>query len=697
MRRLRARRGSALILVLLMTLAVAALAIAAIFMSSSAGLLSRFYDRERLFRYAAESALEITRSRMESEGGPAVPDTGVRVMASGWQPRTAAGTLIGGVSVNVYAAATGDTTGGQLPFVTLLAQAYDANGTRHVRRMDFRRESFSRYQFFVDSFPSGVTFGPGIVGGRVHSNGNWVNSSSGNRFLDTVSVSGTVSGTATFEIDSLPGTYPIDWPRDSTYPRLDTLANAAGLRFIPATGLGRGSRLEFVAIDADNDGTIESNEGFFKVFTLAAGFDTTRLRGNPVQYSHLWVGAIYYSWDDDIIQNQCGAFYRISNRWQFFPIAVHRSPWVRPLLVDSASFPNISNGTMNGFDDYDYDAVQDILEQPTGRCFPAGSPYLMLTERYTNSAGTHTGTAADTVPFGTLAFAGGSGRGGQDTTFTRFVRTCRFSTGTTGRCQTATNAALGYWESGTNPTGVSAAVRQASELQYLFALSPPYNAASRGVVSATTGPLYLSGTVVGNVTLRVNGRVSIVDELVYATPPNTPESDCSTQLGVVAVGDVTVVNGMFTRARRYGRYVSFFSLSSFTQHLGGVTSTRVHGALMSLTGTVGVEEPNTTMGASGEQPECPEGAGSSFRANGGCFTHVGSAAMKRFSSHYSGSNNGFRYFGSPDRCSAGTKRPPFFPLTNRYRLVRTLEIAQNQANTPAKIRTLLLRLKGKAL
>ena len=54
---MRARRGSALILVLLMTLAVAGLAIAAIFMSSSAGLLSRFYDREREFRLAAESGI----------------------------------------------------------------------------------------------------------------------------------------------------------------------------------------------------------------------------------------------------------------------------------------------------------------------------------------------------------------------------------------------------------------------------------------------------------------------------------------------------------------------------------------------------------------------------------------------------------------------------------------------------------------
>ena len=85
MRRLRNRRGSALILVLLMTLAVAALAIAAIFMTSSAGLLSRFYDRERLFRYAAESALEVQRTRLESDVAPAVPDTGYTLLVSGWR------------------------------------------------------------------------------------------------------------------------------------------------------------------------------------------------------------------------------------------------------------------------------------------------------------------------------------------------------------------------------------------------------------------------------------------------------------------------------------------------------------------------------------------------------------------------------------------------------------------------------------
>lgn len=694
---LKPRRGSALILVLLMTLAVAALAIAAIFMTSSAGLLSRFYDRERLFRYAAESALEITRSRMESDVGPAIPDTGMRVMMSGWQPTTAGGTAIGGVSVNVYAAVTGDTSGTHLSFVTLLAQAYDASGTRHVRRVDLRRESFSRYQYFVDSFPAGLTHGPGIVGGRVHSNGNWINSASGNRFLDTVTVAGAITGTATFEIDSLPGAMVAPYPEDSTYLRLDTLANAASLRFTPVTGSGLGSRLEFVAIDADNDGTIEEAEGFFKVFDTAAGYDTTYLRGNPIQNYHLFAGSTYFSWDDARIQNQCGAFYRISNTWQFFPIAVHRSSWVRPVLVDSSSYPNLSTGDLNGLDDYDWAAARDVLEMETARCFPAGSPYLMLTERFTNSAGVVSGTAADTVPFGVVAFASGSGRGGQDTTFTPRSRTCAFSTGTSGRCQAATHATLGTWKTGTSPSGVSSSQRQAVEVPYLFAFGTSYNANSRGVISATTGPLYVSGTVTGRVTLRVNGRVTIIDNLTYANKPNLPESDCTTQLGVIAVADVTVADGLFTRARRYGNYQNIFTLNSTTLHLGDAKRTSIHGSFMSLTGTAGIENPSNTSGASGSQPECPEAAGSSFRANGGCLEVVGGLIMKRYSALYSGTNTGFRYYGTPDRCQNSARRPPFFPGTNRYTRVRTLEVEPSNANTPPEIRALLVGLKGKSL
>jgi hypothetical protein len=58
--------------VLLMTLAVAALSVAAIFMTSSAGLLSRFYDKERLYSLAAQSGLEMALSRLRPGRQPLV-------------------------------------------------------------------------------------------------------------------------------------------------------------------------------------------------------------------------------------------------------------------------------------------------------------------------------------------------------------------------------------------------------------------------------------------------------------------------------------------------------------------------------------------------------------------------------------------------------------------------------------------------
>src|SRR3970282_1347112 len=75
-RRSRPRRGSALILVLIMTLSLAGLAISAIYLSSSAGLLTRYYDRERDYRYAAEAALALGKSRVNKDTGLGLPELG---------------------------------------------------------------------------------------------------------------------------------------------------------------------------------------------------------------------------------------------------------------------------------------------------------------------------------------------------------------------------------------------------------------------------------------------------------------------------------------------------------------------------------------------------------------------------------------------------------------------------------------------
>src|SRR3977135_3772919 len=80
----RVRRGSALILVLIMTLSLAGLAMSAIYLSSRAGLLSRYYDRERHYRYAAEAAIALGKSRVQvGDTSLHLPDDTAKLILNG--------------------------------------------------------------------------------------------------------------------------------------------------------------------------------------------------------------------------------------------------------------------------------------------------------------------------------------------------------------------------------------------------------------------------------------------------------------------------------------------------------------------------------------------------------------------------------------------------------------------------------------
>ena len=377
-------------------------------------------------------------------------------------------------------------------------------------------------------------------------------------------------------------------------------------------------------------------------------------------------------------------------------MATHRQPWFNNasdgLLVGtgSSNYPSVSPGQRSNYIGYNYEATQRILALPTARCFPAGSPYLMPAERFTNDVCVQTGTATDTYPYG-AAPAGcfPSGKyGGNDTTFTTAVGRCLYDA--SGVCF-ETNA-LGSWRDfpgGNAASDISSTIRQANELPRLWPLAAPRNSNAQGLVRITGGPIFLSGTVAGHVTVMVDGRAEIIDQLTYVDRPSPADTDdCPDQLGLIATGDILVADNAITRGRRIGRNI----FTSFTRHLGGIPSLSVHGHLMSLTGTVGVANPS----GSGLVPQnCA--LVSTSNSSGGCWYLVGSAAMARFSPSSGGTNAGLHWAGSPTRCMAANRRPPFFPLASSYTPVRTLEVAPAQANTPAKISALLLRLKGKTL
>ena len=234
----RVRRGSALILVLIMTLSLAGLAMSAIFLSSSAGLLSRYYDRERNYRYAAEGAIALGKSRlMAGDTSLHLADTGATTLLSAATLKDASGVTIPTVLVNLYGGYTGDTIGIYGKFATFVAQAYDAGGTRMVRRLDLTQESFSRFAMFTNTFASGLSYGTGeFIKGRAWSNQGWASSGSpGPTYYDTVSAVTTVSGTATYVFGYQSGQAAIAMPTIAKLAALTGYASAANLQFTPVT------------------------------------------------------------------------------------------------------------------------------------------------------------------------------------------------------------------------------------------------------------------------------------------------------------------------------------------------------------------------------------------------------------------------------------------------------------------------------
>jgi hypothetical protein len=733
------RRGSALVLVLIMTLSLAGLAISAIYLSSSAGLLTRYYDKERDYRYAAEAALALGKSQVNKNASLGLPEDTAKQMLSGATLTDAYGTNISTIRVNLYGAYTGDTVGRFGQFVTLLSQAYDSGGTRHVRRLDLTAESFSRFAMFTNTFSTGLSYGPGeFVRGRAHSNQGWYSSGSpGPQYGDTVSAVGSVTGSATYFYSPgyLASQPAIAFPTVSRLLSLKGYASAASLQFTPQTatsggttqggvdlsgrdppGSGstpkRSTRVQFKPVDVNNDGVIQEEEGMMEVFDAAAGIDTGSMRVDlPTGPGSLYTNVV--------AMNQCGLLVQIGTTNQFFPVTRFQEAWVRALVLTGKRVAGGSNyvaADLTGLNDWSTAAKQKaniarILGFGIGnsRCYPPGSPYLMLSERYvTNAAGTCTinPTAGVTTYAWGASFACVAAKqyGGQDSTFTAVVTRCAINVTAGGVPTTAGlcaggQVALGNWVSygGTKvPTTISTPNFQMTERDFLWPLYKPYNLNSKGVINATTGPVYMSGVLRGNITFYQSDStkdVVLIDDLVYDQSPNSTTALCRNFLGIISARHILQANNGLNRPRDDGSgIIRWFGFPDFT----------LHAVTMSLTGTVGIEDgfsggapggPNTvTNGGAGTVPTY---CGAGNNTSGGCINQTGGVIEQYISVTFSGSN-GLRENRTVDPCQLTNRRPPFFPQTGRYLDNKYYEIDPVNVDSWLQVKKFYARLRGRS-
>lgn len=685
--RFQARRGSALMLTMVFTFAMGGLAISAIYMAGGSTILSKLYDRERDYRYAAEWALALGKSRITTDTTFVLPDSLYVQLMNGQVVTDAGGQPVPKVQVDLYAGVGGNSTGQYGRFVELVAVAYDNGGARHVRRLELQAENFARYAMFTNTWSPGCYTTGEIVRGRAHSNQNWqsCNTAPGPIYTDTVSAVTTVTGTAQYQSARYPAAPVIPFPSIAKLSWMPGYASAANLNLTanPRVGVTGGTRIEFVAVDLDGDGALTGPaEGYFRVFDarsgatnnpwntpssvrpfVTGGTDSSLTRaGTPTLGQVRLILAAATTPEKSVIQNQCGVFYMMGNplRPQFVPLIAHdtvdvRYNWLadtlaalvagRPgnLIAARAYLRRIrSRTTTTVWPDSQAKLLKvgSLYTTGTSRCFPAGDPNLMPVER---PGGLFAFPAIGSNSVDTLPRA--SRRGGEDSTFTDTTKT--------GVWRKWPAYATSFFIPGTTR-------RQVREEPYLWPVHRTQNLGSKGVIYVS-GDTYLSGLFRGRVTLYVSGSVAFVDDLTYTTNPASLPI-CQNLLGIITGNSIWIANNAINRPRRVdgtGTSNTRFFDDNQDFFLHAVTLSGVGG---STTATFGVEAlssgPSTGRLCTPVSPY-------SAQTSGGCINQAGGVIQKRISATFAGGFTGFAENRVKDAC-LDVDSPPYFPLTGRY-------------------------------
>ena len=262
------REGIALLIVMLLTLVVAAIAAGAALIGANSFLINAYDQKRSLLESVADAGLELGRARLNANSA-LYSDSSVATLELDAAVYDAAGDAIPGVTRTVYSLPLGGGMGEYGNFAALVAIAEDGEGTRAIRRLDLIQESFAVYAYFTDYEPSYLSFGDGDeLYGPVHSNSDIKVRSSGATFHGPVTTAGAFQGAeyATFLDDTASAVTPVLMPGSGQIDRLKDRAAPAHLAFTAAAGGGYGQatlRLEFVSRDVDADGV---DEGFVRVY-----------------------------------------------------------------------------------------------------------------------------------------------------------------------------------------------------------------------------------------------------------------------------------------------------------------------------------------------------------------------------------------------------------------------------------------------
>jgi len=629
-------RGVALIMTLMLAMIVASLAIGIIMMMGNTNLITKFHAKEAMMEGAADAGLEWGRDQLNANA-VVLPLTGYVTLASGATVLDASGAVIPGFTRSVYAGRSGNTTGQFGVYASIISEIRDARGAVVVRRVQLSQDSFAKYAEFTDTFPSGLCVGFGNVKfGPVHSNTSYRLCSTGPAiFNGPLTVVGSITNQAvgTYNKGFKTGVAPIPMPTPVQLASVLPIAQAANMDITGDANLTRtdpDTRIEFVAIDLDNDGDVtDANEGFFRVFKArVTGTATTdannrayvngrRWPNNPSLYG---TSSTTAAADPMYFSPNCGGVQTTS------VLISAPTSWVTADSISRSAATNAVKLTA-------YRQAQGAVAGNTRRCYLGGDEALTGgIWRVTPPV-----SATNPTPFGDWQVYPGWGGAAPASVVNGLARSGR----------------VGVVGSG------AAAAQAAIMAPYLWPLDRSWNINIQGVVYVA-GSVAASGNIRGQVLLAATGNIMLDDDLIYVTPPNTT---CADMLGYTTPKGIRMADNAVNSP--------FIVNNNYVSGFDDTPSESYNGVFLALTTFDG---ENPTSGANASTPvagreDCPVGQ----PMGRGCDIVIGGLIQRNAGATASTGGAGWNDQYSYDVCSFRSP-PPYFPTTGRYSRYQYYEI-----------------------
>jgi Tfp pilus assembly protein PilX len=609
------QRGMALIMVMLLTVAVAAVAAGAIFLTSSATLISKGQEREEEMRNAADAGIELGRSLLNG-GSVVMPDTGYVAYQVNQPVVDANGNQISGVTRSIYYGPTSSTTGQYGVFGSIVSVITDRSGAVVVRRGELNQESFAKFGYFTDNEGLGICFGGGDnIFGPLHTNDNMCIYSSGATFWKSVEIAGTLTGASygTFKQGYTQNASVIPMPTLADLNKLNTYATVGGMSFTeptPSSTPGKHRiRLQFVAIDLDGDGKVTGpDEGFYRIYS-----DT----GTP---STDYVNASRTA--TPTASRNCGHFHGTV----FYTANEHLKGWGAGATFPAGHTGTLTKGTAS--------ATEALTSSATGalRCWLGGDEHLFVTS-----------AAGGPTPRNTFVPADSFGQ------WLQFTAT------------PDPRVVAGLANTASKTVDTSAANR-AILAQYLWPASRIYNPNSKGVIFFT-GNVAVDGVLNGKITVAATKQIMIADDITYAIAPGSAPCLAANILGILSGDSILMQDNTINASWDYTGGTTATG-SGVQRNYDDTNDEFLQGVVMTLES---FSTEHYTTGATSGQP-CQTtswGRGCLYLTGGIIQGTRGAVALT------SGTGYVKRY--SYDLCAFQTP-PPYFPTTGRYVRNRYYEI-----------------------